>query len=294
MISLPAHFRLRRKWILWEDRLVKMVAIVLVAVLFGLQNTHLRTEKKTVPPYRAESSAYVVRGKDAWTYVTENRSFRFAEVLGDPGNYEAVLLLEEAYRNERTDGIEGVQGNATVKAWTVKRDGERELRWTFQETGNEGDVEGRFFRVTAWGCCDIPTVYSYYNVLTGKKLYVSNSDLLKVWGDGDGPQAWRYVALGYAERNKFDQPPQLQYGTDTRVAQRFSLVSAREYYDAPQVYVATNEQLEKSLDLRGSPRSFLIVLKYQDGVELRIPVENDAIRPESATLPKGYALRLER
>jgi len=294
MISLPAHFRLRWKWILREDPLVKMVAIVLVAVLFGLQNTHLRTEKKTVPSYRAESSAYVVRGKDAWTYVTENRSFRFAEVLGDTGNYEAVLLLEEAYRNERTDGIEGVQGNATVKAWTVKRDGERELRWTFQETGNEGDVEGRFFRVTAWGCCDIPTAYSYYNVLTAKKLYVSNSDLLKVWGDGDGPQAWRYVALGYADRNKFDQPPQLQYGTDKRVAQRFSLVSAREYYDAPQMYVATNEQLEKSLDLRGSPRSFLIVLKYQDGAELRIPVENDAIRPESATLPKGYALRLER
>jgi hypothetical protein len=294
MISLPTHFRLRWKWILREDPLVKMFAIVLVVVLFGLQNSHLRTGKKTVPTYRAESSAYAVRGKDAWTYVTENRSFRFAEVLGDTGNYEAVLLLEEAYRNERTDGIEGVQGNATVKAWTVKRDGERELRWTFQETGNEGDVEGRFFRVTAWGCCDIPTVYSYYNVLTGKKLYVSNSDLLKVWGDGDGPQAWRYVALGYADRNKFDQPPQLQYGTDKRVAQRFSLVSAREYYDAPQMYVATNEQLEKSLDLRGSPRSFLIVLKYHDGVELRIPVENDAIRPESATLPKGHALRLER
>ena len=293
MISLPTHFRLRWKWILREDP-VKMVAIVLVAVLFGLQNTHLRTEKKAVPWYRAESSAYVVRGKDAWTYLTENRSFRFAEVLGDTGNYEAVLLLEEAYRNERTDGVEGVQGHATVKAWTVKRDGERELRWTFQETGNEGDMEDRFFRVTAWGCCDIPTVYSYYNVLTGKKLYVSNSDLLKVWGDGDGPQAWRYVALGYADRNKFDQPPQLQYGTDKRVAQLFSLVSAREYYDAPQMYVATNEQLEKSLDLRGSPKSFLIVLKYQDGVELRIPVENDAIRPESATLPKGYALRSER
>ena len=294
MISLPTHFRLRWKWILREDALVKTVAIVLVAVLFGLQNAHLRTEKKTESPYRAESSAYAIHGKDGWTFITENRSFRFAEVLGDNGNYEAVLLLEETYHNERTDFLEGVRGKATVKAWTQEVGRPRELRWIFHETGNEGEVEGRFFRVTAWGCCDIPTVYSYYNVLTGKKLYVSNSDLLKVWGDGDGPQAWRYVALGYVENNKFDQPPQLQYGTDTRVAQRFSLVSAREYYDAPQMYVASNEQLEKSLDLRGSPRSFLIVLKYQDGVELRIPVDNDAIRPESATLPEGYALRLER
>src|SRR6266699_888130 len=123
------------------------MAVVLIAVLSGLQIAKRSTEKKPESPYRAESSAYVIHGKDAWTYVTENRSFRFAEVLGDTGNYEAVLLLEETYRNERTDGIEGMQGNATVKAWTVKRDGKRELRWTFQETGNEGDVEGRFFRV---------------------------------------------------------------------------------------------------------------------------------------------------
>ncbi len=272
---------------------MKIVAVVFVIGLFGLQNIDLGTEKATVPTYRTESSAYIVRGKNAWTYVTENRSFRFTEVLGDTGDYEAVLLLEETYHNERTDGIEGVRGNATVKAWTVNRDGGRGLRWTFQETGNEGEVEDRFFRVTAWGCCDIPTAYSYYNVLTGKKVYISNSDLLKVWGDGEGPQAWRYVAFGYAERNKLGQPPQLQYGTDKKVTQRFSLVSAREYYDAPQMYVASDEQLEKSLDLRGSPRSFAIVLKYQDGVELRIPVKEDVIRPDDAVLPKGYSLRLE-
>jgi hypothetical protein len=270
-----------------------MIAIVLIAVLFGLQNTHRGTETKTVPPYRAESSAYVVRGKDAWTYVTENRSFRFAEVLGDTGNYEAVLLLEETYHNEHTDFLEGVQGKATVKAWTVKRGGERELRWTFQENGNEGEVEDRFFRVTAWGCCDMPTVYSYYNVLTGKKVYFSNSDLLTVWGDGDGPSAMRYIAFGYAGQKELDQPPELQYGTDKSVAQRFSLVSAREYYDAPQMYVATNEYLEKSLDLRGSSRSFIIVLKYLDGVELRIPVENDNIRPQSVKFPRGYSLQLK-
>jgi len=293
MISLRTHAHGHWEGIYARDTPMKMMAVVLIAVLFDLQNANLSTEKKPESPYRAESSAYAIHGKDGSTYVTENRSFRFAEVLGDDGNYEAVLLLEETYRNERTDFIEGVRGKATVKAWTLERGRQRELRWTFHETGNEGEVEGRFFRVTAWGCCDIPTVYSYYNVLTGKKLYVSNSDLLKVWGDGDGPQAWRYVALGYAASNKFDQPPQLQYGTDKRVTQRFSVVSSREYYDAPQMFVTTNEQLEKSLDLRGSVRSFVIVLKYQDGVELRIPVENDAIRPETAVLPKGYLLRLE-
>jgi hypothetical protein len=272
---------------------VKTVAMVLVAVLFGLPNAGISTEKKPVSPYRAESLAYVVKSKDAWTYVTENRSFRFAEVLGDEGNYEAVLLLEETYHNERTDGLEGVRGSATVKAWTMQRGRMRQLRWAIKENGNEGEVIDRFFRVTAWGCCDTPTAYSYYNVLTGKKLYVSNSSLLEVWGDGDGPQARRYVAFGYAGISDLNRPPQLQYGTDKKVTQRFSVVSSREYYAAPQMFVSTNENVEKSLDLRGSPMNFTIVLRYQDGVELRVPVEADAIRPDMAQLPRGYSLRAE-
>jgi len=272
---------------------MKTVTVVLVSALFGFPNTSLNTEKKAVPPFRAESSAYIVQGKDAWTYVTENCSFRFAEVVDDTGNYEAPFLLEETYHNERTDGMEGMRGNATVKAWTVNRGGERELRWTLNERGNEGGVQDRFFRIRAWGCCDAPVVYSYYSVLTGKKLYVSNSDLLEVRGDGGGPSAVRYVAFGYSGMNELSRPPQLQYGTDKKVAQRFSVVSSRKYYDAPRMFASTSEKVEKSLDLRGSPMNFTIVLRYQDGVELRVPVQADAIRPDMAQFPKGYSLRAE-
>ena len=272
---------------------MKTVAMIFVAMLFGSPDTSLSTEKKPAPPYRAESSAYVVMGKDASTYITENRSFRFAEILGDDGIYEDVLLLEETYHNEHTDGMDDVRGNATVKAWTMQGGHRGELRWTFKENGNEGEVRDRFFRITAWGCCDSPTVYFYYNVLTGKKLYVSNSDLLEVWGDGDGPQAWRYVAFGYAGVHDFSRPPQLQYGSDKKVAQRFSVVSSREYYDAPQIFVSSKGEIKKSLDLRGSLMEFTIVLKYQDGVELRIPVKADVVRPDLAQLPKGYSLRAE-
>jgi hypothetical protein len=270
---------------------VKVLTAVLVAALFGVQNTALNTGKKTSPPFRAESSAYVIEGKDAWTFVTENRSFRFAEVLGDKGTYEALLLLEETYHNERTDGVEGMKGSATVRAWDVKPGGQRELRWTLQARGNEGDVQDRLFRVTEWGCCDVPVVHSYYSILNAEKLYVSNSDLLRVWRGG-GPLDERFIAFGYSVMSKESQYPQLQYGTDKNVLQRFSVVSSTEYYDAPQTFVSVNTKLEKSLQIPSS-KAFSIVLKYPDGAELRIPVEADAIHPEKATLPKGYSLRLE-
>jgi len=71
-------------------------------------------------------------------------------------------------------------------------------------------------------------------------------------------------------------------------------VSQTEYYEAPEVFISTGANLEKFLDLSGEPMSFSIVLKYPNGIELRIPVEEDAIRPEKAKLAKGYTLRLER
>ncbi len=276
---------------------MKIMAAVLIATLLGLQGTYAGTTKKTTTPYRAISSAYITKRKDAWTFVTENRSFQFVELPDDEGNpggnQGALLLLEETYHNEHTDGVEGVQGSATVKAWTLEPNRPRELRWTFREVGNEGTKQDRLFRVTAWGCCDVPVVYSYYSLLSGRKLYVSNSDLLEVRGD-DGPRGVRLVAFGYSEMSHLSEPPRLQYGTDKNVVQCFSVVSSRQYYDAPEMFVSKIGKLEKTLDLRGSELTFIILLKYADGVELRVPVEADAVHPEKAELPEGYSLRVEK
>lgn len=270
---------------------MKTLSALVIVALFLLQRADPKIGNKTSAPFRAESSAYVIEGKEAWTFVTENRSFRFNELLGDKGSYEALLLLEETYHNERTDGIEGMRGSATVRAWDLKAGGQRELRWTLQAKGNEGDVQDRLFRLTEWGCCDVPVVYTYYSILNGKKLYVSNSDLLRVWYGG-GPLNERFVGFGYSVMDKESQYPQLQYGSDKNVLQRFSVISSSQYYDEPQVFVSAENKLEKSL-LRDSPTVFSVVVKYPGGTELRIPVEGDAIRPEKATLPKGYSLRLE-
>jgi hypothetical protein len=93
---------------------------------------------------------------------------------------------------------------------------------------------------------------------------------------------------------ELNQPPLLQYGTDKTVSQRFSVISSRKYYDAPRMFVSTGGDLETSLDLRGAGLTFVIVLKYGDGTELRIPVEADVVRAERAVLPEGYSLRIEK
>jgi len=275
--------------------MITRLTLLVFAVIASLDG-FAGTPKPDAPPYKAESSAYVRAGKDHWIYVTRNKSFRFVDVLKDDGGGYTSLLLLESYHNERDIGLEGVQGTATITAWTINSPKSRRLRWIICTGGNTGTVtENRLYRLSEWGCCDIPTTYYYYSLLSGQRLYVSNSDVIEVEGDGEGPQADRLIAFGYLDPHAYERPPRLQFGTDTAVRQSFSVVSGREYYDEPEVFVETpGEQRKKTLDLRGQELSFTIVLRYTDGVELRIPVERDAIRPEKAQMPSGYSLRAEK
>jgi len=141
----------------------------------------------------------------------------------------------------------------------------------------------------------IPRLFTLTTICSvEKKLYVSNSDLLEIRGKGEGPLVSRFVGFGYDVNNP-GHDPLLQYGTDKDVAQGFSVHSGKDYYETPEVLGAVNDKLEKyHLDLSGSPLNFVIVVRYPGEAELRIPVENDAIRPEKATLPRGYSIRQEK
>jgi len=235
------------------------------------------------------SSAYVRQSDGA--FVTDNNQFEFANVLHDDGSGYIRLLLLKNIHNEHIDGREETTGKIEVEARTISRDHTLKPRWKVKTVGNYGEAlhSYRFFKVSEWGCCDWPTVYSYFSLLTGKKLYASNGDLLDVSGTEGGPQAARYVAFGVYAHNT---PPSLQYGSDAKLMERYSLVSPREYYERPKVFLTADGVSDKSLIL-AAPFNFSIVLQYPDGAELRVPVQNDILQLDKATLPFGFTLRRE-
>ena len=237
------------------------------------------------------SSAYIRQSDDA--FVTENRTFEFANVLHDDGSGYIRLLLLKDVQNEHIDGHEETTGQMAVQAWNLEENGTRNERWSFKAEGNDGYAlnDIRFFRLTEWGCCDWPNVYWYFSLLSGKKLYVSNSDLSEVIVLNRGPQGARYIAIGCY---KPETPPMLQYGTDTEVKQRFSLLSSRHCDDRPEIFFTVGGKREKSLSLASNePLNFTVLLVYADGTELRIPVRNDVIRDKEAKLQRGYTLSSE-
>ena len=266
-----------------------------ILVFFSLLgwSSYLRGQNsRDATPFSSSGSSAYIRQSDQ-AYVTDNRTFEFANVLHDDGSgYIGLLLLKEVH-NEHIDGHEETTGQMAIQAWTLEKNGTRNERWSFKAEGNDGYAlnDARFFRLTEWGCCDWPNVYWYFSLLSGKKLYVSNSDLTEVVVLNSGPQGARYFAVGCY---KHGTPPMLQYGTDTEVKQRFLLLSSRDCDDRPEILVTVGGKREKSLWLASNePLNFTILLAYADGIELSIPVRSDAIRREEAKLPRGYTLGSE-
>jgi hypothetical protein len=269
---------------------MRICVLLMLFPLFGSSLVAYGQASKSSEPIRSQASAAYVRQSDG-AHVADNKIFEFANPLDDDGNGYIPLLLLKTIHNEHIDGHEETTGFVRVQAWTLAENGTRQKRWNLTTVGNDGEslYEDRFFRVTQWGCCDWPQVNWYFSLLSGKKLYVSNSDLLSAVVLEGGPRLVRYVAFGYYDHGK---PPVLQYGSDLKVKQQLSLLSSREYYDAPQVSIRNGGEPAKSLVLEASA-GFTIILRYRDGVEIRIPVQNDAVQTDNADLPKGYSLRVE-
>jgi hypothetical protein len=112
--------------------------------------------------------------------------------------------------------------------------------------------------------------------------------------DGSRYSQTRYIGFGTVG-HVANQVPTLQYGTDQAIKQRISLLG-REYgdnYDVPKVLVTQDgKKLESYLQL-DRHFDFTIVLQFDDGPEVRIPVVDDMMRADKATLPPGYSLRSE-
>jgi hypothetical protein len=164
------------------------------------------------------------------------------------------------------------------------------------------------FQVSNWPCCSSPFENVYFSLLNGKRPYTTNgspkggqfgqdSGLARLDGGYDGTRysQTRYIGFGAITRQN-QKLPSLQYGTDRIIKQRFYLLG-REYvdnFDVPNVSVSQDgSHLVNYLQL-GGPFSCTIVLNFDDGPEVRIPLENDVVRTDRATLPTGYSLRAEK
>jgi len=257
------------------------------------------------PIASAPSQATIEHRDGGVVHVTSNNIFEYVHLFKAATQIYDDLLLQISQRNEVSFEAEGVRGSLRVRAWRMRGHKRGEPLWSFTSAGNEGVALPTigFYRATSWPCCSAMRVHEYFSLTNGAHLYTTNggassndaSDdnaLLPI--SGHAHQDERFVAFG-ASYVKGHEKPMLQYGTDATIKQRIEL-RGHDYgdnFDVPNMLLV-DDHGQKVTDLAGA-FSFTIVLRFseaddQPAAELRIPVVNDAIVPQKAVLPNGYAL----
>ncbi|MGD0178351.1 MAG: hypothetical protein ABSC15_00955 [Terriglobales bacterium] len=118
-------------------------------------------------------SSYEIREKGTELhFITRNKRFSIVDLFSKHGSAREALVLRESFLMDRQDGIEGANSVVKVEALDGKV-----VRWSFEESGERGEVMDQVFEVTKLGCCAAPPTYTYFSLRDGKKLRSTHTEL---------------------------------------------------------------------------------------------------------------------
>jgi hypothetical protein len=105
-------------------------------------------------------------------FITRNNRFTVVDLLIDHGSRREALVLREVFFCDREDGREG-RPDATIK---VEATVGKQVRWTFQEPGEAGDVvTNNLYRVKRGSNGETPNIYTYFSLVDGRKVRTNRS-----------------------------------------------------------------------------------------------------------------------
>jgi hypothetical protein len=118
-------------------------------------------------------SSYEIREKGTELhFITRNKRFSIVDIFSRHGSAHEALVLRESFLMDRQDGIEGANSLVKVEALAGKA-----VRWSFEESGERGEVMDQVYELTKLGCCDAPPTYTYFSLRDGKKLRTTHTEL---------------------------------------------------------------------------------------------------------------------
>src|SRR5437879_11524023 len=97
--------------------------------LFGLSLFLPGQNSRDATPFSSSGSSAYIRQSDG-AYVTDNRTFEFANVLHDDGSGYIRLLLLKDVHNEHIDEHEETTGQMAVQEWNIEKNGTRNASWS--------------------------------------------------------------------------------------------------------------------------------------------------------------------
>lgn len=285
--------------------------IFLTTILLCFVFTAFAQKANTPPPTSTTSTIETVRRDGIDFIITTNRKFNFVPIYSGDG--ESSLLLLEEVRSEFSRQVEGINSTMKVDAWFGKGKPTRKV-WTIKAEGDVAEAGDPFYKVTKYGCCASMNVHTWYNLLSGQKVFTGTNNLIKISVPNTGGDSLDRFVTFHSNQGTTDTPEikrsqevlgVLQYGSSKRVTHRIVLRSSDvEMLEmgAPEVGVAHQQETKfaqhdqdeevalwayDGKKATTSLSDFTVILKWEDKVQIVIPFKNDApVLSEAKTPPK--------
>lgn len=285
-----------------DSRIRLTLAQSVVATLCVSLATYALTQTGSMQPWKqsAESSIDVQKRSDGLYVSTENQNFSFIEKTSSTGNPEWFALKETIARTDNTYKDGPVSREVTVQAWRWSPSGlKAQESWTLHEDGDageSGDMGSPFYKVTKYGCCGARTVYSYFAIDSGKKIYQSTLELAEAFVLNAQPPRERFVSYDDSMGN---DKALLTYGSREHVISKIEIAGIGSTDDPDtkmsleyKGQVGSPVELDNANAKAGetSPFNFVIVLQYFGGSQIRLAVHNDDLDLASSSVPDHLAI----
>jgi hypothetical protein len=285
-------------------RLVIVISMVAITTSVAQNNRLAKT---------ATSSISNKRNKYGDTVISiTNRRFSYREFFPKYDGQSYWITLLEEFNSERIPGMDGMKSTIRVEGWDSSKP--QKKLWTIRSEGDVGETQDNFYRVTKYGCCANLDTQVWFNLATGQKVYTSIGSLMEIFVRGEF-ELRRYVA--YHDAGSSLQPEErkemkdligvIQYGSEKKVQKRL-LIRARYHPGIPDVgifYEGEFQQLKgrhASVEMQ-NPKGkkdrtvlsdFSIVLSWESGLKISIPVKNDELELSKAQVSDKLILELAK
>jgi hypothetical protein len=292
---------------------------ILVGCLFLVAVTGLAQTKEQMP---SATTSTITSGRDKQgnpTVTTINRRFNHTQVLPtqnleSPQNFWLVLL--EEFRSEWSPAREGKLGTVKVEGWAGKFPHARRKAWTIVSEGDEGAIQGNFYRMTKLGCCGALPTQIWFSLIDGQKVFTSTTDLVQVGVPNGSAELTRFIAWHASNASLIPTEADtqknlqgvLQYSSSRKTLRRL-LVRAETDLFLTKVAIQyqgklhdNKEELANGLMLwgvdgqkeRSALSGFALKLTWNDELEAEIPVENDELQLNKAKVPAQIRLEFAK
>ncbi|NQU67002.1 MAG: hypothetical protein HQ510_03580 [Candidatus Marinimicrobia bacterium] len=228
-------------------------------------------------------------------------------------NQSQIIMLQEEIHTEKYLDIPSQESMVKTKAWIGTDANTDKYVWTIEAEGNVASITDRYYKVTKYGCCDAEATHTYFNIMTGKKVYISTSNMISIFVPNAPADIDRYVTYfsnnGSIQMKEFSSNKNvigiIQYGSETKTSTKVLVrVNNDNYLDmySPVLLAQHQGKLDEfnELILWGSNgnthadtlSNFTLNFEYYGMFEISIPVEKDVLMLNKAKSPPFVVLEV--